>query len=55
MQIEVVTYGGWIDLLILTHLSFPRQHMEFRKQLHVDKIITEWRPPEVNYSRPPES
>ncbi|CAL8250134.1 unnamed protein product [Boreogadus saida] len=24
-----------------------RKHMDFRKQLYVDKIITEWRPPEV--------
>jgi hypothetical protein len=29
--------------------------MDFRKQLYVDKIITEWRPPEVNYSRPSET
>lgn len=26
---------------------FPCQHLEFRKHMKVDTIISEWRPPEV--------
>uniref|UniRef100_A0A665TYN1 SEC14-like lipid binding 8 n=1 Tax=Echeneis naucrates TaxID=173247 RepID=A0A665TYN1_ECHNA len=34
-------------LSVTQNSSFPLQHLEFRKHMKVDTIITEWRPPEV--------